>query len=193
MSNELSDADVEHLVSHIKDYQLTHGSLLKLVAFEEPTTVSARPVMVSALPTSFPRQLFNEAVDLQRSMCELYMRAAADEPWLYGVMKPLIEHDELLSALWNVHRQVMKASLVQDVICGIFRSDYMVHEGRGSLALKQVEVNTISVAGACHAERVANMHRHLYRVRSADLVGSRFPNSQVVLRSSVVWRSAVDR
>lgn len=166
----LSDAEVAQLVTEIKDYQIAHGSLLKLVAFDEQTQVPARPVAVSALPTPLPRGTFNEAMELQQSMCELYMHVAADEEWLYGVLAPLMQYDEFLSALWNVHLKVKEVGPAQDVSCGIFRSDYMVHEGLHG-GLKQVEMNTFSAAGACHAERVANMHRHIRRVRKSDVVG----------------------
>lgn len=40
---QMEDEDLlEYLVSEVKDYQLTHGSLLKLAAYEEDHTVPAR-------------------------------------------------------------------------------------------------------------------------------------------------------
>ena len=68
---------------------------------------------------------------------------------------------------------------------GIWRCDYMASaarddedqvEGRGgdcrigneALQLKQVEFNTMACAGACHGDRVAEMHRHFARTGAYD-------------------------
>ncbi|KAK5133146.1 hypothetical protein LTR08_008170 [Meristemomyces frigidus] len=163
----VSEEQSMQLVTAIKDYQLTHGNLIKWVQSEGVTRVPSVGVGVSALPTPFPRSLFDEAWQLQASMNELYVRIASDEDWLYGVLKPLFDHDDFLAALWDVHVTVKTAGVAQDIVCGIFRSDYMLHQPstRESVSLKQVEVNTLCVAGACHAERVAGMHRHLQRKR----------------------------
>ena len=37
----LTDDEIELLASEVKDYQLTHGSLLKLVGYETDSTVPA--------------------------------------------------------------------------------------------------------------------------------------------------------
>lgn len=169
----LAEDQMGQLVSDIKDYQLTHGNLLKLVRFEEATKVPSIGAGVSALPTLFPRRCFDEAWNLQRCMNELYIRVATDEQWLYAILQPLMEHDSFLAALWGVHLEVKRAGVVQEVVCGIFRSDYMLHKpsASASASLKQVEMNTFSVAGACHAEHVAGMHHHLDRVRKMGNVG----------------------
>ncbi|KAK4892728.1 hypothetical protein LTR27_008827 [Elasticomyces elasticus] len=161
------------LVSDIKDYLLTHGHLLKLVRFETPSRVPAVGVNVSCHSTSFPRKLFNHAKSLQPSMNELYVRASQDETWLYNVLKPEIESDPmgLVASLWDVWVKCREAGTVQRVACGIVRSDYMLHatDDEGGVSLKQVEMNTFSVAGACHAEGVASMHRWLMRRRLAEM------------------------
>ncbi|KAK5710898.1 hypothetical protein LTR17_018648 [Elasticomyces elasticus] len=161
------------LVSDIKDYLLTHGHLLKLVRFETPSRVRAVGVNVSCHPTSFPRYLFNHAKSLQPSMNELYVRASQDETWLYNVLKSEIESDPmgLVASLWDVWVKCREAGTVQRVACGIVRSDYMLHntDDEDAVSLKQVEMNTFSVAGACHAEGVASMHRWLMRRRIAEM------------------------
>ncbi|KAF2773567.1 glutathione synthetase ATP-binding domain-like protein [Teratosphaeria nubilosa] len=102
-------------------------------------------------------------------MNELYMRVAADETWLLKVLAPLLEHDNFLSTLWDIYKQVKAAGVVQDIICGIFRCDYMLHgQSHADAALKQVEVNTTCLAGCCHASHVARMHHHLLQIRGAD-------------------------
>lgn len=169
-----SNDQLGHLVSQIKDYQLTHGCLLKLVGYEQPSTVPSRNVSLSVTPAPFPSQLFTRAQDLQKPYNTLYMRAASDEAWLHGVLAPLIQTNAFARALWAIHEQVKthRPHGTDDVVCGIFRSDYMLHcAGLASPLLKQVEMNTVCVAGGCHAERAAHLHAHLQRTEDARLFG----------------------
>ncbi|KAF2173138.1 hypothetical protein M409DRAFT_17085 [Zasmidium cellare ATCC 36951] len=158
---DLKDDQVDRLVSEIHDYQITHGSLLKLVRLQEHgnPSVPCRPVSVSLLPTAFPGRLFDDALALQQSFNELYVRASNDHQWLESVLRPLLQYDEFVRVLWKIVQDTRKRGQAQPIVCGIFRSDYMVQ--KDSMSLKQVEMNTFSVAGACHAERAAKMHRHV--------------------------------
>ena len=164
-----TEAQLYHLTNEIKDYQIVHGSLLKIVEYETDSSVPARAVGVSVLPTPFPKHCYEEALELQRIINELYVRVAADPDWLYSVLGQLMEHDALVSALWQVYLKVKEAGSVQNAVCGVFRSDYMLHQpsGQEEASLKQVEVNTFSCAGVSHAQRIAKMHRHLARVRKS--------------------------
>ena len=161
----LSDDQLEVLVSDIKDWQITHGSLLKIISSEEDNTVLTHPVAATLFPTLFPTGLFREAVALRRLYNELYTAVAEDKEWLYSALKPLIEVDFLASTLWSIHEEVKREGRVQDVALGIFRSDYMIHQPNPGQApqLKQVEFNTISCAGGIHSNRISDMHRHLHR------------------------------
>ena len=103
---------------------------------------------------------------------ELYLKVANDEQWLFETLGPPIEHDAFFAALWHIHLKVRVAGVLRSIVCGIFRSDYMLHSVPGYIALKQVEMNTFSVAEACHAERFTGMHRHLRRVRAVGEVGT---------------------
>lgn len=105
-----TDDEVEDTISQVKDWQITHGSLLKLVRFETPFTVQARPIGVSLFPTPLRRRDFEEAAILQPLFNELYARAAADFDWLSCAITPLIEHDALCSALWDILLETRKAA-----------------------------------------------------------------------------------
>lgn len=170
------EASHTRLVSDIKDYLITHGHLLKLVRFETPSRVPAVGVNVSCQPTPFPCHLFQQATSLQSAMNELYIRAASDDAWLYSVLRLQIEGEPagLLASLWDVWVKCREAGVVQSVSCAIVRSDYMLHvdaEREAEVGLRQVEMNTFAVAGACHAEGVASMHRWLMRKDMAEMVG----------------------
>ncbi|KZP20071.1 glutathione synthase [Athelia psychrophila] len=153
------------LIDEIKDWQLTHGSLIKLVRTEEEHTVLARPIGVSLFPTSFPKARFDEAMKLQPIYNELYAAISSDDKWIYDVLRDLIETEDSLAAiLWSIHLKVKENSAhIQPLSLGIFRSDYMLHSSSTSSppSLKQVEFNTISCAGFAHASIVSALHRHL--------------------------------
>jgi len=62
-----TEDQLRHLVDEIKDYQLTHGSLVKVVEYETESSVPARPIGTSILPTLFPRARYEEAIELQQA------------------------------------------------------------------------------------------------------------------------------
>jgi glutathione synthetase len=187
--DNLSPDQINSILTQIKDYQTTHGSLLKVIGSETPHSVRLQPVSVSVFPTIFPRRLFNEAVqELQLIYNELYCKLAEDVEWLYAVTGPLRRTELLVDALWCVHEEVRRRRqdegtqyIEQKSSAGVFRSDYMLHVNSDSaadsdddqddedgnwkqkLCLKQVEFNSYSCAGGCHADKVANMHRFLAR------------------------------
>ena len=164
---DLSDEELSDLVCKVKDWQLCHGSLLKLVGSEDEHTVLARPIGVTLFPSPFPEYCFESARALCPVFNELYSAVAEDEDWLYETLKDLIETDVLVAALWSVHSMLKEHGYGQDVTLGLFRSDYMLCEPRSpcdrtnELSLKQVEFNTYSCAGGIHSNKVSNMHRFL--------------------------------
>ncbi|KAK5174896.1 uncharacterized protein LTR77_000032 [Saxophila tyrrhenica] len=161
---------LQYLINEVKDHHITRGSLLKLVEHETESSVPARAVGASILPTPFPKARYDEAIELQQAYCELYMRVASDPDWLYKVLEPLKNHDRFFDVLWEVYEKVREAGAVQNVVCCVFRNDYMIHQppDQSEAELKQVEMNTFSCAGAAHAERIANVHKHLARVRDCE-------------------------
>ena len=163
-----SEAQLRYLVNEVKDYHITHGSLLKGVEYETESSVPARPVGATLLPTPFPKKCFEDAIELQQAYSELYMRVASDPDWLYEVLSPLKGYDRLFTVLWEIYERVRDAGAAQKVVCNVFRNDYMLHQlvATDDPVLKQVEMNAFTCAGAAHAERIANMHHHLHRVRN---------------------------
>ncbi|RMY39269.1 hypothetical protein D0866_02048 [Hortaea werneckii] len=164
-------SELDQLISRIQDYQLTHGNVLKAIPSESVTRCNSTNLGTSALPTAFPRRQFEQARRLQTSMNNLYLSVASNVEWLEAVIAPLLEHDGFIRTLWHIFRQVRDAGGGSHIVAGIFRSDYMLHlptpSSERTASLKQVEMNTFSCAGACHAETVINMHRHLTKVADA--------------------------
>jgi hypothetical protein len=81
----LSQQQLSYLIFNIKDYQLTHGMLLKYGT--DANSVSGVPIGVSLFPTLFPESLFEEARELQTVYNKLYARVAEDEEWLLKVLE----------------------------------------------------------------------------------------------------------
>ena len=180
-----SDDRLQAIASQIHDWQINHGSLLKVQQpnsreREQRQGVLCRPVGVSAVPTVFPRAQFEHALQLQTTYNELYAAIATDEPWLAQTIQEVVDEEPLAAALWRVHEEVrQRGGYGQEISAGIFRSDYMLAEeeadadaddddddddGDGvQLQLKQVEFNTFSCAGGAHANKVADLHHFLAR------------------------------
>ncbi|EKG14853.1 Glutathione synthase substrate-binding eukaryotic, partial [Macrophomina phaseolina MS6] len=176
--------DLGDLVDQIKDYQFTHGAMIKLARTNEGPTVLSRPIGVSVYPTPFPRARFQEAIDLQQAFNKLYAGIAEDPEWLEETLRHLIDTDSFTRSLWDIHKdasryQAETISLEhQPITLGIFRSDYMLHQPNEASSssysssstvspsfrtaqLKQVDFNTFSATGGCHATTAAQMHAHL--------------------------------
>jgi glutathione synthetase len=162
----LSQPQIHSLIENIKDYQLTHGSLLKNVHTREESAVLARGIPVSLFPIQFPKAAFNRAIRLQTLFNELYVRIASSDDFLSKILAPLIRDDAFTRCLWDIYSAAKEEGIVQEVSLGVFRSDYMIevsHDDDGPWQLKQVEFNTCTVAGGVHANLVADMHRFLHK------------------------------
>lgn len=180
------------MLTRPQDWQINHGSLLKLVQSESENSVLSHPVGISVsfislmstildaaltlmqcFPSLFPRAQFEQALQIQRIYNYLYCAVAEDPEWIYTAIKDLIPVEPLAQALWGIYEAARDAGSVQVVSVGIFRSDYMLHlpdersansaDALFACTLKQVEFNTFSCAGATHANKVADMHRYLTR------------------------------
>ncbi|KAI1451766.1 glutathione synthase [Annulohypoxylon moriforme] len=180
--DRIDEDTLEKILSELEDYQITHASLLKIPRTLdgcESTVAVARPIGVSILPTTFPRYLFNHALNIQLLFNELYVKISEDDSWLQDIIRKLGEADTFVAKLWSIWERVRDEGEVQHLRCGIFRSDYMLHHDNPRIGreeaiandyipqflmgseLKQVEFNTYSCAGGAHANIVANMHRYL--------------------------------
>ncbi|KAL8834216.1 MAG: hypothetical protein Q9170_003846, partial [Blastenia crenularia] len=159
---ELSGEQLEPLINDVLDWQYGHGSLLKIPPYSGE--ILARPIGVSLFPSRFPRDLFQRAKKLQVLFNKLYVSVARDTEWLTEALRDLIESDTLVGTLWKIHEVVQREGSVQPLSLAIFRSDYMLHVTHGSTGqplppqLKQVELNTFSVAGGVHSSRISQMH-----------------------------------
>ena len=166
----MTDGDLFELHSHIKDYQIAHGSLIKLVDTDDDCGPLSMPIGVTMFPTPFPKFCFDHGLEIQATYNELYVRIAEDPEWLHDVLRGLIDSDPLTKTLWHIHEQVQTEGVRQPISLGIFRSDYILNgqgiSRPGPSSLKQVELNTFSCAGGTHGNIANGMHHHLARTGS---------------------------
>ncbi|KAI1340334.1 glutathione synthase [Xylariaceae sp. FL0016] len=172
---DLSENEIEAILAEAEDYQIAKGSLLKLprsISDLDSPVAFARPIGVSLRPTPFPREHFTTALAIQEVYNELYMKIVEEQTWLEGIVVELAKTDVFAQKLWSIWEGIKSEGEVQPLHCGIFRSDYMLHKNDSAItentpciadeaALKQVEFNTFSCAGAAHANIVADMYRYL--------------------------------
>lgn len=82
---QLAANQLSSLIDNIRDWQFAHGSLLKAPPISG--NVVARPIGVTLFPSLYPKECFHEARLLQALFNELYAAVAADEEWMFEVLK----------------------------------------------------------------------------------------------------------
>lgn len=169
----LTSEQSHYLLSNIKDWSILNGLAVRpSSSFVSKETDPSRSLAVTApvtlFPSLFPRACFEEARAIQTAYNELYACIANDEEWLGEVVKELVEVDDFIANLWDVHLAVKEEGYVQDLSLGIFRSDYMVHKDPSNLdakpEIKQVEFNTIASSFGGLSAKVSALHNHLLSI-----------------------------
>ncbi|KAA6412124.1 MAG: glutathione synthetase large chain [Lasallia pustulata] len=167
---QLTEEQSDYLITTLKDWSIAHGLAVRpSPAFVskniDPSGVLAVTAPVTLFPSPFPRSCFEEAKAIQVAYNELYAAIARDEEWLGGIVEELLEVDDFIASLWDVHLAVKKEGYVQDLSLGLFRSDYMVHVDPSTPSarpqIKQVEFNTIASSFGGLSSQVSRLHKHL--------------------------------
>ncbi|KUJ12738.1 glutathione synthase [Mollisia scopiformis] len=164
----LSTLDAEHLLCTIKDWSVAHGLTvrppLSVVAAEaDPHGILATTAPVTLFPSPFPKACFQQAKSIQKAYNSLYAAIAQDEIFLRDIVQEIIEVDDFIAELWQVHLKVKEEGYSQNLSLGLFRSDYMVHEATSDSAptIKQVEFNTIASSFGGLSAQTSKLHHFL--------------------------------
>ncbi|KAL5524243.1 GSH2 [Sanghuangporus sanghuang] len=162
----LTDTQQSHLTQLATTYALAHGLL-----YLPPSSSSSTPAPTSAIhaplslfPSPISRNLFQDALQLQKIYNVLYARIALDEEFLDSVMGEVAQVDEFTGQLWRSWKTLRDEGITEDYHLGIFRSDYLLHAPKGStvpISLKQVEFNTISSSFGALSDRASSLHNYL--------------------------------
>ncbi|CAG8972016.1 hypothetical protein HYALB_00008301 [Hymenoscyphus albidus] len=167
----LSTEESEQLVSTIKDWSIAHGLAVRppptlVLSTADPHVVLATTVPVTLFPSPFPRTCFEQAKSIQRAYNQLYAAIAQDEDFLRDIVQEILQVDEFIAELWQVHLKVKEEGYVQSLSLGLFRSDYMVHHSteNGQSGIKQVEFNTIASSFGGLSSQTSKLHKYLSSV-----------------------------
>ncbi|KAK6585512.1 hypothetical protein PZA11_002239 [Diplocarpon coronariae] len=164
----LTPAESQQLVVSIKDWSIAHGLAVRppptvVTGEADPLGLLATTVPVTLFPSPFPQVCFEQAKSVQTWYNELYASIAQDEDFLRDIVQEIIDVDEFIAKLWQVHVKVKKEGYVQSLSLGLFRSDYMVHQRTADSAptIKQVEFNTIAASFGGLSSQTSKLHKYL--------------------------------
>ncbi|RWS04366.1 glutathione synthetase-like protein [Dinothrombium tinctorium] len=155
--DNLTVEQLRTIVSDAKNYALSHG--LGLRVKENPNDDLLQLLPISLFPTPFPRNHFEFAKCIQTSVNKMMHKIAFDNSFLSDHLKQTVEVDSFTKSLLNVHTRVLKEGRSQEISLGLFRSDYMLNETPE--ALRQIEVNAISVSFGGLSQITSNLHRYI--------------------------------
>ncbi|KAJ9155814.1 Glutathione synthetase [Coniochaeta hoffmannii] len=169
----LEAQESERLIQTVKDWTVGNGLAVRppvsvAPAEADPHGILATSAPVTLFPSPFPQICFEQAKAVQTAYNELYARISQDEDFISQVVQEVVGGDDFIASLWNVHLKVKKEGYVQPLSLGLFRSDYMVHQGNqgtgGSESppqIKQVEFNTIASSFGGLSALTSSLHRYL--------------------------------
>ncbi|KAL8694136.1 MAG: hypothetical protein Q9224_003627, partial [Gallowayella concinna] len=105
---ETAPEQESYLLSSINDWSILNGLAVRpstdLIAVDADRSRSlAITAPVTLFPSLFPRACFSEARAIQQAYNELYAAIARDREWLKEIVERLIEVDDFIAKLWNVH------------------------------------------------------------------------------------------
>ncbi|KAH6719869.1 glutathione synthetase [Leptodontidium sp. 2 PMI_412] len=164
----LKPSEASQLLATIKDWSIAHGLAVRpppavISAEADPHGILATTVPVTLFPSPFPRVCFEQARSIQKAYNKLYASIAQDEEFLKDIVQQIIEVDEFIAELWQVHLKVKEEGYVQSLSLGLFRSDYMVHQSTAeeTPTIKQVEFNTIASSFGGLSSQTSKLHKYL--------------------------------
>ncbi|XP_012266341.2 glutathione synthetase-like [Athalia rosae] len=154
----LSPEVLEEITSKAKDWLVMHGACMRSKHQLNTDEVHHAPFVL--LPTSFPRDEFKKAIEVQEIINELMNTVAHDHEFLTATLKSTIEVDDFTAKLFEIYQTVLREGFEQKLSLGLIRSDYLLHSLEDT-TIKQVEVNTIASSFAGIATCITDYHRYI--------------------------------
>ncbi|KAL8771560.1 MAG: hypothetical protein Q9209_003003 [Squamulea sp. 1 TL-2023] len=181
----------KYLLDNINNWSILNGLAVRPSAAADQSESLATTAPITLFPSLFPRACFDEAKAIQKAYNRLYVAIARDREWLKQVVVQLIEVDDFIAKLWDVHLEVEKEGYVQDLSLGVFRSDYLIHKDPATPdtkpTIKQVEFNTIASSFGGLSSKVSRLHSYLNLTSAYPL------NSQTAIsRTSLPINPSID-
>lgn len=154
----LDPETLEEVIDKAKDWALMHGACMRSKTSFSKDNLYFAPFAL--LPSRFPKQEFERAVNIQPIINELIHKVAHNHEFLEETLKYTVEVDEFTGRLYKLYEQVHKEGFSQPISLGCVRSDMMLESNCPCVespckteccepdtpycCWKQVEVNTIA-------------------------------------------------
>lgn len=151
----LSKDVLDDIIPKAKDYAIMHGAGMR-----SKTEFSADGLVIAPfalLPSTFPRDEFEKAVNIQVVLNELIHKVAHSYEFLKETLKHACEVDLFTNKLFHIYEAVRKEGVVQKYSLGLLRSDYLLD----CSVIKQVEINSIASSFAGIAQQITPFHRYV--------------------------------
>jgi len=158
--------DTDDLAVQANSYASAKGIQVEKRTPDDKSVFQGAPM--SLLPNAYPKEAFEQAVDVAPAFNELVDRVSRDanflEETLGGGVSTMDPYTGKLLQLYKkvyVESEEGSAARQADRL-GIHRSDYMLNaDENGDYRIKQVELNTIASSFAGLSCKIAGLHRYL--------------------------------
>jgi len=176
----LDSETLNDIVEKAKDFCLMHGICMRRKEPYDRDSLHFAPFCL--LPSPFPRQEFERAVELQTLLNELMHKVAHDFDFLEETLGKTITVDDFTAKLFEIHRKIIdEGGSAQPLSLGMIRSDLMLETQPCAYAViccwKQVEINTIASGFGWMGPASNILHRYiLSELNRRDLLTNIPPN-----------------
>ncbi|PAV62299.1 hypothetical protein WR25_08118 isoform B [Diploscapter pachys] len=159
----LAEELITKLVEDTHDYAHANGLVMRTREANTSSDV-CQTCPIALLPSPFPRKIFQQAVQVQDIIAQLYHEIAYDYDFLLKCHENVIQTDPFTKGLVDILKAVKEQGLAQETTLAIQRSDYMCHKDpfTNEYCLRQIEVNNIASSMGAHAERATRLHRRTF-------------------------------
>lgn len=106
---------LREIVEKTKDWCLMHGACMRNKLKYDEDSLRFAPFVL--IPTPFPREQFNRAVNLQVPLNELMHKVAHDRLFLTECLKDTVQVDEFTGNLFKIYETVCEEGITQVNTC----------------------------------------------------------------------------
>lgn len=107
----IDDKILIDVISKAKDFALMHGSAMRSKSEYSADSLQFAPFILT--PSSFPRNEFKKAVEIQPILNELMHNVAMDSEFLKSTLQSTCEVDEFTGGLFKIYEKVLEEGISQ--------------------------------------------------------------------------------
>ncbi|XP_048505872.1 glutathione synthetase-like [Athalia rosae] len=169
VSLPLPQNELQEIIEKAKDWALMHGTCMRSKENFNRDALQFAPFLL--IPSSFPREEFERACEIQLILNQLMHRVAYNYEFLKETLKETIKVDTFTQKLFEIYETVHNEGFTQKISLGLLRSDLMLDtscpEEFGCKSYgpyccwKQVEINTIASGFGWLGPAATNLHRYI--------------------------------